>query len=152
DAVVDLRAGFAHPLPFSVIGELLGVDEHRRQTLSDAFATLLRPWPTPPPPEAVAASDVVTGTLRHLLAEAVGDPDGDLAAVLVDAVERGVATEAEALSSLFQLVVAGHDTTSSLIGNGVVALFDHPDQLALLRANPTPSAGAVEELLRFTAA
>jgi cytochrome P450 len=148
-AVVDLRSGFAHPLPFAVICELLGVDDDRRCTLHDAFGTLLRP--SPPPPEAVAASDVVTGTLRDLVAGAEPDPDGDLVAVLVDAVRRGEATEPEALSSLFQLVVAGHDTTSSLIGNGVVALLDHPDQLAAIRRDPLLLPGAIEELLRFTA-
>lgn len=150
--VVDLRAGFAHPLPFAVICELLGVDDDHRRTLHDAFATLLRPWPSPPPAEAVAASDVVTGTLRALVAGARPDPDGDLVAVLVDAVRRGEATEPEALSSLFQLVVAGHDTTSSLIGNGVVALLDHPDQMATLQREPRLLPGAIEELLRFTAA
>jgi cytochrome P450 len=151
-AVVDLRAGFAHALPFAVICELLGVDADHRRTLHDAFATLLRPWPTPPPPEAVAASDVVTGTLRTLVAGARPDPDGDLVAVLVDAVRRGEATEPEALSSLFQLVVAGHDTTSSLIGNAVVALLDHPDQLTAMQRERGLLPGAIEELLRFTAA
>jgi cytochrome P450 len=152
DAVVDLRAGFAHTLPFAVICELLGVNDHRRRTLHDAFAMLLQPWPSPPPPEAVAASDVVTGTLRELVAGARPDPNGDLVAVLVDAVRRGAATEPEALSSLFQLVVAGHDTTSSLIGNGVVALLDYPDQMAVLQCEPHLIPGAIEELLRFTAA
>jgi cytochrome P450 len=152
DTVVDLRAGFAHTLPFAVICELLGVNDHRRRTLHEAFAMLLRPWPSPPPPEAVAASDVVTGTLRELVAGARPDPNGDLVAVLVDAVRRGAATEPEALSSLFQLVVAGHDTTSSLIGNGVVALLDYPDQMAVLQREPHLLPGAIEELLRFTAA
>jgi cytochrome P450 len=152
DAVVDLRAGFAHPLPFAVICELLGVDDDRRRILHDAFATLLRPLPSPPPPEAVAASDAVTGTLRALVAGARPDPDGDLVAALVDAVRRGAASEPEALSSLFQLVVAGHDTTSSLIGNGVVALLEHPDQKATLQREPHLLATAIEELLRFTAA
>ncbi len=153
DTVVDLRAGFAHALPFAVIGELLGVRGAHRDALQEAFATLLQPWPWPPPPEAVAASDVVTGTLQALVAEAEPDADGDVVSVLVDAVRRGRASETEALSSLFQLVVAGHDTTSSLIGNGVVALLDHPDQWRLLRDRPELLAtGAVEELLRFTAA
>jgi cytochrome P450 len=152
DAIVDLRAGFAHPLPFAVIGALLGVGCDHRRTLEDAFTTLLRPWPTPPPAEAVTASEVVTATLGKLVDGATPNPDGDLVEVLVDAVVRGVATRAEALSSLFQLVVAGHDTTSSLIGNGVVALLDHPDQLARLRGDPRLLPDAVEELLRFTAA
>ena len=58
-------------------------------------------------------------------------------------------THQELLSSLFQLIVAGHDTTTSLIGNGVVALLDHPDQLALLSSQPDLLPFAVEELLRF---
>lgn len=152
DAVVDLRAGYAHPLPFAVMSELLGVGEEDRRTLHDAFATLLLPWPSPPPAEAVAASDIVTGTLRGLVAVAAPDPCGNLVEILVDAVRRGLASEAEALSSLFQLVVAGHDTTSSLIGNGVVALLDHRDQLDLLLADPSLVPDAIEELLRFTAA
>ena len=152
DRVVDLRTGFAHALPFAVIGEILGVTADHRDVLQHAFETLLRAWPWPPPPEAVAASDVVTGTLRTLVADSAPDRDGDLVAVLVDAMRRGQATEPEVLSSLFQLVVAGHDTTSSLIGNGVVALLDHPDQMAMLQRHPEMVPGAVEELLRFTAA
>jgi len=151
DAVVDLRGGFAHSLPFAVICELMGVNEDHRRTLQNAFATLLQPWPSPPPPEAVAASDVITATLRALMDEAAPDPDGDLVAVLVDSVHHGVASRAEALSSLFQLVVAGHDTTSSLIGNGLVSLLDHPDQRAKLQADPELLPAAIEELLRFTA-
>jgi cytochrome P450 len=151
-AVTDLRQGFAHALPFEVICEMLAVNDEHRRTLQDAFATLLRPWPSPPPPEAVAASDTVTGTLRALVAGARPDPYGNVIEILIDAVHRGEATEAEALSSVFQLVVAGHDTTSSLIGNGVVALLDHPDEMAVLQRQPHLVSGAVEELLRFTAA
>jgi cytochrome P450 len=151
EAVVDLRSGFAHRLPFAVICELLGVGVEHRRRLEEAFAKLLRPWPAPPPAEAVEASEVVTGTLRTLVDNAAPDQDGSLVAFLVDAMRRGEATRPEALSSLFQLVIAGHDTTSSLIGNGVVALLDHPPQLAALRADPALIPGAVEELLRFTA-
>jgi cytochrome P450 len=149
---VDLRAGFAHAIPFAVICELLGVGEEHRRVLQDAFATLLRPWPWPPPPEAVTASDIVVDTLQTLVADTAPDPDGNLVAILNDAVRGGRATEVEALSSLFQLVVAGHDTTSSLIGNGVVALLDHPDQWRLLQDRPDLLPGAIDELLRFTAA
>ena len=55
------------------------------------------------------------------------------------------------LSSLFQLVVAGHDATASLIGNGVVALLDHPGQLQALLADMRQLPAAVDELIRFTA-
>jgi cytochrome P450 len=57
----------------------------------------------------------------------------------------------ELLSTIFQLIVAGHDTTTSLIGNSVVALLRNPDQLAQLRADPTKIAAAVEEFLRYDA-
>jgi cytochrome P450 len=60
-------------------------------------------------------------------------------------------TEQELLSSLFQLIVAGHDTTTSLIGNGVVDLLDHPDQWRLLCDDPVRLPAAVEELIRFSA-
>jgi cytochrome P450 len=60
-------------------------------------------------------------------------------------------TSQELLSSLFQLIVAGHDTTTSLIGNGVVALLDHPDQLQALLADLRQLPVAIDELTRFTA-
>ena len=60
-------------------------------------------------------------------------------------------TAQELLSSLFQLIVAGTDTTTSLIGNGVVALLDHPDQLQLLAKEPERMPAAIEELIRYSA-
>ena len=76
---------------------------------------------------------------------------GNLVSVLVAATEGDALTRQELLSSLFQLVVAGHDTTASLIGNGVVALLDHPGQLQALLADPGRLPAAIEELIRFTA-
>ena len=57
----------------------------------------------------------------------------------------------ELLSTLFQLIVAGHDTTTSLIGNGVVALLRNPDQLALVQADPTACPAAGRGALRYDA-
>jgi cytochrome P450 len=76
-------------------------------------------------------------------------PGDDLVSVLV-AGDDALTTQ-ELLSSLFQLVVAGHDTTASLIGNAVVALLDHPGQLDVLLADPGQLPAAVDELIRFTA-
>ena len=76
---------------------------------------------------------------------------GDLVSVLAAAAEDDALTTQELLSSLFQLVVAGHDTTASLIGNGVVALLDHPGQLQALLADPGQLSAAIDELIRFTA-
>lgn len=101
----------------------------------------------------VAASDSIIAYLSDLVAAKGRVPVDDLVSVLVSASgddER--LTHQELLSSLFQLIVAGHDTTATLIGNGIVALLDHPDQMADLEADPRLLPGAVEELLRFCAA
>ena len=152
DAEVDLVAGFALPLPFAVISELIGVPQEDRAGLHQAFRTLFQPWSGSPPPEAVAASEAVVACLEQVVASHRAHPQDDLASVLVEATaEDGGLTEKELLSSLFQLIVAGHDTTTSLIGNGVVALLDHPQQLRMLREDLTLLPAAIEELIRFSA-
>jgi cytochrome P450 len=152
EAIVDLVAGFAHPLPFRVICELLGVPEEERPPLHDWFAVLLRPWGDDPPPEAVRASDGIVAFLGALVEAKRRSPGDDLVSVLVSAGDDDDRlTDQELLSSLFQLIVAGHDTTSANIGNSVVALLDHPDQLDALRADLDLMPAAVEELLRYAA-
>ena len=151
DEVVDLVAGFAHPLPFQVIGELLGIPPADRPQLHSWFQVLLGGWAGEPPPEAVEASDRIVAYLRDLVATTRRAPADDLVSVLVTAHDGDRLSEQEVLSSLFQLVVAGHDTTTSLIGNGIVALLDHPDQLRLLVDDLELLPAAIEELIRFSA-
>jgi cytochrome P450 len=153
DGVVDLMDGFAKPLPFFVICELLGVPDHERDDLHDTFATLLSPWSGEPPAEVVAASDAVIAVLERMVDVKQREPADDLVSGLVHEASEGEdrLTRKELLSTIFQLVVAGHDTTTSLIGNSVVALLDHPAQLERLRTDPDLIPAAVEELLRFTA-
>ncbi|MGZ4758458.1 MAG: cytochrome P450 family protein [Acidimicrobiales bacterium] len=152
EAVVDLVDGFALPLPFAVISELLGVPVEDRAALHRSFRTLFQPWSGPPPAEAVAASDAVVAYLEHLVARHRERPQDDLVGVLVTASDEDDGlTEKELLSSLFQLIVAGHDTTTSLIGNGIVDLLDHPEQLRLLREDGSRMPAAIEELIRFSA-
>ena len=149
-AAVDLISGYAHPLPFRVIGELLGIPEADRPRLHAWFQVLLTGWAGEPPPEAVEASDGVVTYLRDLADAKRQSPADDLVSVLIAAEDEALTTQ-ELLSSLFQLVVAGHDTTASLIGNGVVALLDHPGQLQALLADLGQLSAAVDELIRFTA-
>ena len=153
DEPVDLVAGFAFPLPFTVICELLGIPEPDRADLRRWFADLLAPYAGPQPPAtAVAASDGITGYLTALLDRKRAEPGVDLVTDLVVAAERdGALTEQELLSTIFQLVVAGHDTTTSLIGNGTVALLRHPEQRDALVADPDLVSRAVEECMRFDA-
>jgi cytochrome P450 len=149
DGIVDLVEGYAYPLPFGVIGELLGITPADRADLHAWFQVLLTGWAGDPPAAAVDASGKIVAYLRDLVAAKRSRPCDDLVSVLV-AVDDGL-TAQELLSSLFQLVVAGHDTTASVIGNGVVALLDHPDQLHALLADFGQFPLAVDELIRFTA-
>ena len=112
---------------------------------------LLTGWAGDPPPEAVQASDGIVAYLRELVDAKRQSPAGDLVSVLAAATEDDALTTQELLSSLFQLIVAGHDTTASLIGNGVVALLDHPGQLQALLADPGQLPAAIDELIRFAA-
>jgi len=150
EGTVDLVEGYAYPLPFQVIGELLGIPESDRADLHAWFGVLLTGWAGDPPAAAVEASDQIVAYLRELAAAKRRGPGNDLISVLVAASDDALTTQ-ELLSSLLQLIVAGHDTTASLIGNGVVALLDHPGQLQALLADLGQLPAAVDELIRFTA-
>ena len=153
DTVTDLVKGFAFPLPFTVISELLGVPEPDRNQLGNWFSTLLAPTSAPEPPaEAIAASANIVQYLTGLLARKRAAPGEDLVTDLVRAADQdGALSEQEMLSTIFQLVVAGHDTTTSLIGNGTVALLLHPEQRDALVADPALVPHAIEEILRWDA-
>jgi cytochrome P450 len=150
---VDLVAGFAFPLPFTVICELLGIPAPDRADLGRWFRTLLAPFSGPQPPvQTVAASDALVAYLYALLDRKRTEPGEDLVTDLVVASDRdAVLTEQEMASTVFQLVVAGHDTTTSMIGNGTVALLRHPAQRDALVADPALADRVVEECLRWDA-
>ena len=151
--VVDLVKGFAFPLPFTVISELLGVQESDRAQLGSWFTTLLEPSSAPEPPaEAVMASAHIVRYLTELLARKRVAPGKDLVTDLVRTADQdGALSEQEMLSTIFQLVVAGHDTTASLIGNATAALLLHPVQRDALVADPALVPHAIEEILRWDA-
>ncbi len=134
-----------------MIGELLGIPAADQPRVHAWFQVLLTGWAGDPPADAVEASDGIVAYLRELVDAKRRRPADDLVSVLVAATEGDALTTQEVLSSLFQLVVAGHDTTASLIGNGVVALLDHPGQLQALLADPGRLPAAIDELIRFTA-
>jgi cytochrome P450 len=153
DARVDLVAGFAFPLPFTVICELLGVPQPDRAALGRGLTELLVPTSTPEQyAEAKRASDAVVAMLEALVEVKRSSPGNDLVSALISARDGDERLDTrELLSTIFQLIVAGHDTTTSLIGNSVVALLRNPGQLAALRADPSRLPAAIEELLRFDA-
>jgi cytochrome P450 len=153
DACTDLVSAVAFPLPFTVICELLGVPEADRASLGRGLVAMLVPTPTPADyARAKEASDAVVSHLRQLVDIKRDEPGDDLVSALIAARdgEERLDTQ-ELLSTIFQLIVAGHDTTTSFIGNAVVALLGDPRQLEVLRADPERIPGAVEELLRYDA-
>ena len=153
DSRIDLVATFAFPLPFTVICELLGVPQRDRVSLGEGFTQMLVPTSTPAGYAAAKeASDAVVAMLGELVEEKQNDPGDDLVSALIDARDGEERLDSqELLSTIFQLIVAGHDTTASLIGNSLVALFRNPAQLAQLRADPGRIPNAVDEFLRYDA-
>jgi cytochrome P450 len=153
----DLISALAWPLPVAIISELLGVppeDKSRFKAWSQALARGLDPEFMLPPAEIARrekARDEFSGYFRALADRRRANGGGDdLLSALVAVSDQGdVLTEAELLATCILLLVAGHETTVNLIGNGALALLRHPDQLAWFRAHPDATASAVEELLRY---
>lgn len=148
DQPADLVEHFTLPFPLLVICELLGVPYADRDFIhrqAAAFATVSAG------PEAMRAGwAALFGYLQELLAAKSHDPGDDLMSKLAtERVATGEATAAEAAGLLVQLLIAGHETTASMLSLGVVALLSHSGQLAALRADEDLVPGAVEELLRY---
>ena len=143
---------FAYSLPMRVICEFLGVsEEDRPQVQADVVMLSEAPYPDEERNRLLRqASDKIERYLLDLLAARRADLGDDLVSVLIRAADEGdVFTEDELVSTLVLLIIAGHKTTANLIGNGTQALLQHPDQLELLRADPSLAGSAVEEFLRF---
>ena len=150
---VDLMAELALPLPITVISEMIGVAERDRMQFHRWTAKFLEAPSGGPFAMVLQLPNGyrMRSFFERLIAERRADPKADLVTALVQAEAGGERlSQDELLAMIFLLLLAGHETTVNLIGNGVLALLDHPDQMALLRANPELIDGAVEELLRFT--
>lgn len=148
---MDLIDEYAFPLPIVVIAEMLGIpaaDRDRFRAWSDAFVT-----PAMNEDEWRKAERLLTEFIEYLsaiFAERRRQPRNDLITALLQAEEAGdQLSEEELYSMVVLLIVAGHETTVNLLGNGTLALLRHPAQLAKLIAEPTLMPNAVEELLRY---
>ena len=153
-AEFDLMTAVANPLPVIVIAEMLGVppeDRDRFKRWSNARARMLEPTITARERErAVAAGEALDAYFMPIIQARRRAPRDDIVSALAQAEEAGDSlTEREMLLMLRLLLIAGNETTTNLIGNGMLALLKHPEQLALLREDPSRIPAAVEELLRF---
>lgn len=154
---MDVIEEFAYPIPVIVICEMLGVpvaDHERFKGWSLDLARGLDAIMLPPESEVAQRSGVarhgLSAYFRELIAERRAAPREDLLSALIAAEEAGDRlSEHELLATCILLLVAGHETTVNLIGNGTLALLRHPDQLCRLRDDPGLIGTAVEELLRY---
>ena len=152
---MDLIDEYAFPLPITVIAELLGIpaqDRNRFRQWSSAFVS-----PSPnlqrsakKYQKARRLMEDFTGYMGRIIAARRQEPRDDLLTSLIEAEEAGDKLSQDELYSMVSLlIVAGHETTVNLIGNGALALLQHPDQLARLKTDSSLIESAVEELLRY---
>ena len=152
---MDLIADFAFPLPVTVICDMLGVPPDDHAILFASARTggrLLDPVPLSRAEidEANARTVEVEVYFRDLFERRRRAPGDDLTSQLVQAEQEGSKLSNEELTAnIILLFGAGHETTVNLIGNGLLALYRNPDQLQLLRSDPSLIANAIEEFLRF---
>src|SRR5262245_15419347 len=156
DDMVDVISDLALALPITVIGELLGVSEADRDDLQPvvrASIAAIDPRVTLDELDvALRARDAVVERMEGLIGERRAHPTDDLLSHLIHVEEAGdKLTPDELGATITQLFAAGFETTTNLIGNGLLALLDHPDQMARLRVDRSLLGRAVEEMLRWDA-
>lgn len=154
----DLLEEYAVPLPVAVIADLLGVppaDRHRLRPWSAAIVAMYELDHTAEQEgRAIQAASEFWDYLKWLASERRSDPQNDLISALAaatDAESGASLSQPELIATCILLLNAGHEATVNGFGNGMLALFHHPDQMAQLRAVPTPErmSRAVEEMLRY---
>jgi len=153
---MDVIADLAYPLPVRIICEMLGVppaDHETFQGWSRDLASGLDPdfaVPQQVIDQRAGAADAFAEYFVHLVEQHREHPSDDLLSALIAAEDEGEKlTENELLATSILLLVAGHETTVNLIGNGALALLRHPGELQRLRDDPSLIRSAVEELLRY---
>jgi cytochrome P450 len=152
---MDLIEDFAFRLPVTIICDMLGIPEDHREVFyasSRDGGRILDPVPLTP--EEIAQGNASNATaqmyFQQLFELRRKNPGDDLTTQLVQAEEDGSKLSNEELTAnIILLFGAGHETTVNLIGNGLLALHRNPDQLALLKANPSLITNAIEEFLRY---
>jgi len=150
DHPIDLMKAVAFPLPMTVIWELLGVPDNDRRQFWDWSRAIVGvgsyDWG-----EVVRSMKNLVDYARWLITEKRQDLGRDLLSTLIQAHDEDdtLLTDDELVSTTLIMLVAGYESTAVQFGNGLLALFYHPEQLDALRANPNLLTSAVEETLRW---
>jgi cytochrome P450 len=145
----DLVEAFALAVPSLVICDVLGVSYSHHAFFQENSKQLTEREVTDE--QGAAGHHRLAEYIDNLLSEKLANPGNDVLSDIAGRVKAGELTREEAVRTGVLLLVAGHDTTANMIALGILALLQHPDQLAILRqaSNPAVTAGAVEELLRY---
>lgn len=148
---MELVGDFAFPLPITVIAELLGIPLANRDDFRTWSNAVVSPAITPEEQEASTRQlQAFAAMIQQLVVERRQHPGDDLLSGLIHAEEQGDRlSQGELFSMLVLLIVAGHETTVSLIGNATLTLLQHPEAWQELQSNPALIPQAVEELLRY---
>lgn len=150
----EVMDALAFPLPVTVIGDMLGVPAEDRTLLRPLVRSVTAILELAVSPEALAEAADADAKLGHYFADLVAErrahPRDDLLTKLIEAEDKGdQLTEHELISTVILLFAAGFETTTHLIGNGLLALLRNPGELARLRADRSLVRSGVEELLRY---
>jgi cytochrome P450 len=148
---MDLIRDYAQPLPTTIIAEMLGVPvRDRRKFQRWSYIVVSKVNTTWQLFKAIPALWAFMSYVRKLIQARRANPQDDLISALVQAHEAGdQMSEDELVAMIVLLVIAGHETTVNLIGNGMLALMEHPESIEQLRNDPSLIKSAVEELLRY---
>jgi cytochrome P450 len=151
---VDLIADFAFPLPMTIISEMMGVplkDRHRFHRMMVKFLEVSESSSILDSVQQFMNAFALHRLFKKLITLRRKAPQDDLISALVQVEDQGdTLSEPELIAMLLLLLLAGHETTMNLIGNGTLALLQHPDQFEKLKANPDLMESAIEEMLRYT--
>jgi cytochrome P450 len=151
DGRFDIMSGYALPLPLTIIAELLGIPPRDRLRFHSLIRSSLSASTFYGIVRALPDHWLLIRRLRKLIAKRRAAPSDDLITALIKAEEAGDRlSEPELVGMIFLLLIAGYETTVNLIGNGILALIQDPQQREILQQQPRFSESAVEELLRLT--
>jgi cytochrome P450 len=147
----DLVRDYSIPLPVQVIAELIGVEAEKQADFKRWSDTVVSAasGSGAGPQEMIATFGEFTAYFGEVIERRRAKPEDDLISALIQAEQGDTLTSVEVIMFAVLLLVAGNETTTNLIGNGMQALLDHPDQLEKVRADPSLIPGFVEEALRY---
>ncbi|MFV0383987.1 cytochrome P450 [Paracoccus sp. (in: a-proteobacteria)] len=152
---IDFIADLAADLPGQVIGHLIGTDPALAGQMTRWSEDVVSYFDIDRTPERKARAERATRLFHDLLEDLYRDrherPRDDLISALIAPETGGQLAHDELIATIMQLLHAGHGSTIDALGNGLVALLTHPDQMTALRADPALMPGAIQEMFRFAA-